>query len=91
MLYFLDKGVQGKKMGLGVLGEGNKLFHRGVWTLVEGLGTWEGKILPSVFGLLSKIGLSSQNMADRFIGESHFLTVKLCCGYGPKYAMLLRR
>jgi hypothetical protein len=39
MLYFVDKGVQGKKMGLGVLGEGNKLLQgvcgvvRGAWSV----------------------------------------------------------
>jgi hypothetical protein len=43
MLYFVDKGVQGKKMGFGVLGEGNKLLQRGDWT-------WEGNMVPSVFG-----------------------------------------
>jgi hypothetical protein len=58
MLYFLDKGVQGKKMGFRVLGEGNKLLHRVLWGGVEGAGTWEGSILPLVFGSRLKIQVS---------------------------------
>jgi hypothetical protein len=77
-------------MGLGMVtncyrGSGEWLGERGAWTLGR-----KGRILPSVFALLSKIGFSSQNMADRYIGDRNFLTVKFCYERGPIYERLLR-